>query len=169
MKIASTSSRVLWKDNCWIAVKLSWQQDGKLSFVCSPSEAEQVPSHAHPVTFQMHSLRLAFYSAEHRGMLCFLILHWQTTNSALLGTLAFEGGSCVCVCSCCSLHTLFCGPRYWRLLLFVSFFFFLCLFDLPRYRVCVATSFYCSTPSPYASVDSTDTSHRLRGQGAGKQ
>lgn len=51
--------------------------------------------------------------------------------------------------------------------LFPFFFSFVCL-TCPDI-VCVATSFYCSTPSPYASIDSTDTSHRLRGQGAGKQ
>lgn len=67
----------------------------------------------------------------------------------------------------CSLHTYVCGPCNW-LLLFVCFLFFPLSVLLPPYCV-IATSFYCSTPSPYASVDSTDTSHRLRGQGAGKQ
>lgn len=81
---------------------------------------------------------------------------------------------CVCV-----LVVLYILCFLWSSLLtaaFVCFLFFFPFFpfspvsvDFPRNAVCVATSFYCSTPSPYASVDSTDTSHRLRGQGAGKQ
>lgn len=63
----------------------------------SPSEVEQVPSHVYPVTFQTHSLRLAFCSAKHRGMLCFLIVDWLTTNSALLETQAWRRFFRVCV------------------------------------------------------------------------
>lgn len=75
---------------------------------------------------------------------CFVLFHLQTV---------------LCILMFVVLVTDFC-------FLFVSFSFLYVL--LPPYCV-VAASFYCSTPSPYASVDSTDTSHRLRGQGAGKQ
>lgn len=54
----------------------------------------------------------------------------------------------LCVCSCCSWRTLFCGPRYWRLLLFVSFFFFpLCPFDFPH-LVCALLPVSIAPPPP---------------------
>lgn len=116
---------------------LIWQQNEKLSFVCSPSKAEQFPSHGHPVSFQACGLGSAFYSAKHSGMLCFLILDWLTTNSALLETQAWRRFFCVCVLVVLYIlcFVVLVTDGCFCLFLFFFFFPFVCL-TFPVWCVC---------------------------------
>lgn len=156
---ASSSGSTLYSENSWIWAIVSTMRSSALRAAWAPR--------AHP------------RSSPLWAVLCF-VLRWMQAGFAFWASIGLpriqphwkhklEEGSSVCVFLLFLTYFVL-----WSSLLTAAFVCFLFFFPpvsvwLSPSGVCLATSFYCSTPSPYASVDSTDTSHRLRGQGAGKQ
>lgn len=110
----------------------------KLNFMCSPGEAHKMCDRARTFTCTLWASRHAACTRLLPGWTraCFAFDPPLANHEfSLVGNTSLKK-VLVCVCSCCSLCTLFCGPRYWRLLLFVPFFFSFVHLTFPIWCVC---------------------------------
>lgn len=113
---ASSSGSTFYTESSWIWAIVSTMRSSALRAACAPALTPGAPCCG------LHS---ALCSDGCRQVLLFG--PWLASHEfSLVGNTSLKK-VLLCVCSCCSWHTLFCGPRYWRLLLFVSFFFFPCV------------------------------------------